>query len=334
VIVDDNSPDATPQICAELAKRFPVRLEVRAGERGLSSAVVHGLKSARGDTLVVMDADLSHPPEKIAELLQALDAGADFVIGSRYVRGGTTAEGWGLFRWLNSKVATLLARPLTGARDPMAGFFALRRTTFEAARDLDPIGYKIGLELLVKCRCREVREVPIHFENRLHGTSKLSVKEQINYLRHLKRLYEFKFGDVARFLQFLVVGGTGMVVDLAFYVFLLGWLPLGVARGLAIGVAMTWNFALNRRFTFSFARTRALLPQYLKFCVSCGLGAAVNWSTSIAAGSLLTFLVGRPLLAAAVGIIAGSLVNFALCNTAVFQRAKPAAAAVPSAPAA
>src|SRR5262245_6904119 len=260
VIVDDNSPDATPQVCAELAKQFPVRLEVRTSERGLSSAVVHGMRLARGDTLVVMDADLSHPPEKIPELVQTLHAGADFVIGSRYVRGGATAEGWGLFRWLNSKVATLLAWPLTSARDPMAGFFALRRTTFEAADNLDPIGYKIALELLIKCRCKAVREVPIYFENRLHGSSKLSFKEQINYLRHLKRLYEFKFGDFARLLQFLIVGGTGMIVDLAFYVLLLSWLPLGVARGLAIWVAMTWNFWLNRRITFSFARTRAIVP--------------------------------------------------------------------------
>ncbi len=223
VIVDDNSPDATPQVCAELAKQFPVRLEVRTTERGLSSAVIHGMKLARGDVVVVMDADLSHPPEKVPELVQTLNAGADFVIGSRYVRGGTTAAGWGLFRWLNSKVATLLAWPLTSARDPMAGFFALRRDTFAAAKRLDPIGYKIALELLVKCRCKNVREVPIHFENRLHGSSKLSFKEQINYLRHLKRLYEFKYGAMARLVQFLIVGGTGMVVDLAFYILLLSW---------------------------------------------------------------------------------------------------------------
>ena len=333
VIVDDNSPDATPQVCAELAKQFPVRLEVRTTERGLSSAVIHGMKMASGEVFVVMDADLSHPPEQIPELVHSLKAGADFVIGSRYVRGGSTAEGWGLFRWLNSTVATLLAWPLTSTRDPMAGFFALRRDTFAAAKHLDPIGYKIALELLVKCRCKNVRETPIHFENRLHGSSKLSFKEQINYLRHLKRLYEFKYGAMARLLQFLIVGGTGMIVDLAFYILLLTWLPLGIARGGAIWVAMTWNFWLNRRITFSFARTRAIVPQYLMFCLTCGLGAVVNWTTSIAAGSLLTIFVGRPLLAAVLGIIAGSIFNFILCNTAVFHRAKPVSA-VPSTPAA
>lgn len=329
VIVDDNSPDATPQVCAELAAQYPVRLEVRTTERGLSSAVVHGMSVARGDVLVCMDADLSHPPEKVPELVKTLQEGADFVIGSRYVRGGTTAEGWGLLRWLNSKVATLMAWPLTATSDPMAGFFAIGRDTFAAAQRLDPIGYKIALELLVKCRCKDVREVPIHFENRLHGASKLSFKEQVNYLRHLKRLYEFKYGAMARLAQFLVVGGTGMAVDLVVYVLLLGWLPLGIARGLAIWVAMTWNFWLNRRFTFSFARRRAVLPQYVMFCLSCGFGAVVNWTTSIALSNLLTMFGGRPLLAAVVGIIAGSLFNFILCNTAVFHRTKPAPLAQP-----
>ncbi|MCI0681478.1 MAG: glycosyltransferase family 2 protein [Gemmataceae bacterium] len=324
VIVDDNSPDATPRVCADLAARFPVRLETRTTERGLSSAVMHGMNVARGDVLVCMDADLSHPPEKVPELVRTLNEGADFVLGSRYVKGGATAEGWGLFRWLNSKVATLMAWPLTATSDPMAGFFAIGRDTFEAARNLDPIGYKIALELLVKCRCRDVREVPIHFENRLHGASKLSFQEQVNYLRHLKRLYEFKFGALARLAQFLLIGGTGMVVDLAFYVLLLGWLPLGLARAAAIWVAMTWNYWLNRRITFSFARRRAVLPQYAMFCLSCGLGAAVNWSVSLALSSLLTVFGGRPLLAAVVGIIAGSLFNFILCNTAVFHRTKPA----------
>lgn len=79
-----------------------------------------------------MDADLSHPPESLPQLVAALDdPAAEFVIGSRYVPGGSTEEGWGLFRWINSKVATLLARPFTRARDPMAGFFALPRSIFQ-----------------------------------------------------------------------------------------------------------------------------------------------------------------------------------------------------------
>src|SRR5215510_13366771 len=124
IVVDDNSRDGTAELIASLGKPW-VRLITRTNERGLSSAVVRGLQEVTGDVLVVMDADLSHPPEAIPELIERLKAGADFVIGSRYVPGGTTDASWGLFRWLNSKVATLLARPFTSVGDPMSGFFAL-----------------------------------------------------------------------------------------------------------------------------------------------------------------------------------------------------------------
>lgn len=198
IVVDDNSPDDTPAVCEALARRYPLRLEIRRNERGLSSAVIHGMKQASGELLVVMDADLSHPPEVVPKLVRALEEGADFVIGSRYVTGSSVAGDWGILRWLNSRVATLLARPLTAVADPMAGFFALRRSQFEQARALDPIGYKIGLELIVKCGCTDVRELPIRFENRLHGTSKLTLREQVNYLLHLSRLYRFKLGRLLK----------------------------------------------------------------------------------------------------------------------------------------
>ena len=193
LIVDDDSPDETVSVCHELAERYPLHLTVRKGERGLATAVLHGLRAARGSVLAVMDADLSHPPGQLSDLIAPLtERRADFVIGSRYITGGSTEEGWGLFRWLNSRFATCLAWPLTGAHDPLAGFFALRRETFESTAPLDPVGYKIGLELIVKSGCRNVVEVPIHFHNRLHGQSKLSLREQVNYLRHLGRLYKFR----------------------------------------------------------------------------------------------------------------------------------------------
>lgn len=193
IVVDDNSPDGTQDLCRELSLRYPLRLEVRRDVRGLSSAVLHGMKIASGDVLVVMDADLSHPPEAIPQLVAALiDEDLDVVIGSRYVDGGATEKGWGLFRWLNSRFATLIALPLTSVRDPMAGFFATRRKTILEAGDLDPIGYKILLEILVKSRKPRIKELPIIFQNRLHGESKLSLREQVNYLRHIRRLYAYK----------------------------------------------------------------------------------------------------------------------------------------------
>ena len=320
LMVDDDSPDNTAEICESLAARYPIKAIVRKGERGLSSAVIHGMRHSQGEVFLVMDADLSHPPDKVPELFAAVNAGgADFAIGSRYVRGGGTDDNWGLFRRINSKVATLLAWPLTSSRDPMSGFFALRKETFLAARKLNPVGYKIGLELIVKCGCRHIKEIPIHFANRLHGKSKLSLREQFLYVKHLKRLYQFKLGVLAQPVQFVMVGATGVVVDLAAFSLLLTALPVGAARATAIWSAMTWNFWHNRRLTFSHTRTRPLLRQYLLFCLSCLLGAVVNWSTFSALYYSSTFFSGWPLLSAAIGILVGTILNFTMCKYIVFK---------------
>jgi dolichol-phosphate mannosyltransferase len=190
LIMDDDSRDGTDLAVSELAKNFPVELIVRTGQRDLSLAVLEGLRRARGEYLVVMDADLSHPPEVIPQLLDALDKpGTDFALGSRFTQGGRTQD-WTCFRALNSFVATLVCRPLTGPiTDPMSGFFALRGETLERATALNPIGYKIGLELICQCRCQQVAEVPIVFQNRTRGESKLNLEQQSRYLLHLDRLY-------------------------------------------------------------------------------------------------------------------------------------------------
>lgn len=190
LIMDDDSRDGTDIAVRELAVKFPVELVVRTGQRDLSLAVLEGLRRARGELLVVMDADLSHPPEVIPRLLNALaQSPTDFALGSRFVQGGSTQD-WTWFRAVNSYVATLVSRPLTGPiTDPMSGFFALRRETLQRAAALNPIGYKIGLELICQCRCQHVVEVPILFQNRTRGESKLNLQQQSRYLLHLDRLY-------------------------------------------------------------------------------------------------------------------------------------------------
>jgi dolichol-phosphate mannosyltransferase len=322
IVVDDGSPDNTRPVCEELARSYPLQLEVRRGERGLSSAVIHGMRLARGKVLVVMDADLSHPAEAIPDLVQALDdPTVDFVIGSRYTAGGGTAEDWGLFRWMNSKVATLLARPLVRASDPMAGFFALRQQSFESASNLDPVGYKIGLELIVKCGCKNIREMPINFRNRLHGQSKLTLKEQWNYLRHLKRLYEYRLGRAALPVQFAAVGASGTLIDLAAFSLLLLAFPLPIARGLAIWTAMTWNFWLNRRLTFSYSRHKPILLQYILFATASLFGGVVSWATSTYLVAQVEFFSSYVLSAAVVGILAGAVLNYLFSWLLAFGRA-------------
>ena len=224
IVVDDNSKDDTQQVCARLSERYPVRLIVRTDPKnGLGGAVLHGMSEARGDVLVVMDADLQHPPGKLPELIGLVERGeTDFALGSRYVPGGSTGERWGLVRRVNSRVATWLARPFAGAvSDPMSGFFALRRETFARGRRLTPLGYKIGLELMCKCRVRDVREVPIHFAERTRGQSKLTVREQFRYLEHLSRLYDFCFPRLSPIVKFLIVTAISWFVAFAVFVLLL-----------------------------------------------------------------------------------------------------------------
>ena len=191
LVVDDNSPDGTAAVAGELSERFPIRCLVRREERGLATAVIHGLREARGELCVVMDADLSHPPAAIPRLLEAMcDPQVTMVIGSRFVPGGKVDLHWPLHRRLNSWVARMLARPLTSVKDMMAGFFCVRRRELKLDR-LDPVGYKIALELIVRHGWKHVVEVPITFSDRSGGQTKLNLAEQLRYLRHLRRLYTY-----------------------------------------------------------------------------------------------------------------------------------------------
>jgi dolichol-phosphate mannosyltransferase len=193
LFIDDDSQDGSEAICEELAERLPVRIVVRKEERGLATAVIHGIEVSSGDIVVVMDADLSHPPSAIPGMIERLRNGQnDFVLGSRYVAGGSIHGDWSLFRKLNSVIPSLLARPLCPLKDPMSGFFAFHRRDMPESRTLSPIGYKIALEIYVKGDFDEPREGPIHFADRQHGESKLSMKQQLNFVRHLGRLYAYK----------------------------------------------------------------------------------------------------------------------------------------------
>lgn len=223
IVVDDNSQDGTDKVVDAWRERVPVRLVVRHEERGLSGAVLRGFEESKYDTLLVMDADLQHPPESVPDLVRQLyENDCDFVIGSRYTEGGRIVGDWSWFRRLNSWTATAIARPLVTLTDPMSGFFAIHRRTWERAARLDPIGYKIALELYIKGGCTRPAEVPITFGTRHAGESKLSLKEQLHYLRHLGRLYRFKYPVASGLAIFLFVAIVGAAI-LAFF----RWLRFG-----------------------------------------------------------------------------------------------------------
>src|SRR5262245_25573627 len=190
-IVDDDSPDRTWEVAGDYARAHPeVQVFRRTSKRGLSGAVIEGLLRARGDVLAVMDADLSHDPALLPQLVDAVVAGADVAVGSRRVPGGG-ADNWPWHRRTASDVATALARwwlrvPLS---DPMSGYFVLQRAVFDGVRDhLQPRGYKILLEIVCRAGPMKLVELPYVFRDRRQGVSKVSPRVGWEFLTSLWEL--------------------------------------------------------------------------------------------------------------------------------------------------
>ena len=322
IVVDDNSQDGIDQEVSKLKKKYPIDLKIRINERGLSSAVIEGFRIARGDIFVVMDADLSHPPEKIPDMVRPLiEKRADFMIGSRFVPGGS-AEHFNWYRRLNAGVSRVLAMPFTRVKDPMAGFFAFPASILPPLEALNPLGFKIGLEVLVKSSPTSIKEIPIQFKERLYGESKLSIKEQVFYILHLVRLFNYKYKGLSEFIRFSLIGGSGMVVDL-FFVFLsyqVLSLPFRIARVIGFIFALTMNFLLNRKYTFPHAGNGNIVKQYVSFFAVCCVGFLFNWIISVRLFETVPFFHRFYLFAAFVGILGGLLINFTGSKLFVFRK--------------
>jgi dolichol-phosphate mannosyltransferase len=191
VVVDDNSPDGTGAIVDRLEREgYPVRCLHRPGKMGLSSGVIDGWKFARPDSVALgaIDADFSHDPTILPRMVDALaNGGYGLSIGSRYVPGGGI-QNWPKRRIVTSRVAIALAQPLTPIRDITSGYFLVKREALDGV-ELDPIGFKIGLEVIAKARYGRALEVPYVFTDRIAGTSKLNQNEILNYLKQLGRIY-------------------------------------------------------------------------------------------------------------------------------------------------
>ncbi|WP_167758803.1 glycosyltransferase family 2 protein [Thermaerobacter sp. FW80] len=254
IVFVDDSDDDTPAILAALARQRPqVRFVHRTSQRGLGSAVVEGFHLAQGHLLAVMDADLQHPPQLLMDMVRAAEAGADVVIPSRFVPGGSDG-GLNGFRKLVSWTARMLARLLLHrvrpVRDPTSGFFLIRRSVVEGI-DMQPIGWKILIEILVKGRYRRVVEIPYTFAARAAGESKMGLREPWEYLIHLGRLVAASPED-RRFWLYCLVGASGVVVNFTVYWFLvrLAHWPVPTAGAAAALCAMISNFLLNDRLTW------------------------------------------------------------------------------------
>ena len=261
VFVDDGSTDGTRAAINGYKGLLPVRLICRDDETGLASAVCAGARAAAGDLLVVMDADLSHPPEVIPDLLQPLlDGSRDMVVGSRYIPGGSTPE-WPWTRKAASRLATLPARLFTAIHDPLAGFFSIRRDFLLAVRQ--PVtGFKIALQILATSPDLRAAEVPITFIDRTQGISKMNSAVVVEYLKQLAALGGLPLEAVGK--KELATLATGVVIldFLIFHLLQYNGFELGVVHIFSFLLACNLGYIITATTTddpLSYFRPAALL---------------------------------------------------------------------------
>lgn len=200
ILMDDQSNDGSLELMQSLASQYPwVRMIVRDGQRGLSRSIVDGFKLAKYSTLVSMDADLSHPIALIPALLNKLE-NAEMVIGSRYAQGGSIDADWPWLRGFISRISAFSTKTLLhlSVSDPLSGFFAIRKSKFLSGHIQQPSGWKIALEIMIKCKCKHIEEIPIHFTDRRYGESKLTLKVGIAFIKQLIELCYFRLVVRAR----------------------------------------------------------------------------------------------------------------------------------------
>lgn len=277
IFVDDNSPDGTGEVLEELKKENKnLKVIHRKGKLGLSSAVISGFKIAEGDIFGVMDADLSHPFEKISDMYKVVTQGADLVIGSRYVKGGRI-EGWNFYRKILSKGATLLARVFVNVLDPMSGFFMIKKELI-LNKEINPKGFKILLELLIKTNCKNIIEIPITFTNRTVGKSKAGIKEIIYYLQNLIGYLPYKKEIIFQFFKFAFVGLIGTFVNIFILYILTEYFNIYyiISALFAFFIAVTTNFIFNKIWTFSEKIYERTTKEYTNFFLVSLSALSVN----------------------------------------------------------
>jgi len=283
VFVDDDSSDGTADLLRQLAQKDSrLRVIRRIGRRGLSSACVEGILSTSTAYFAVIDADMQHDESLLPRMLERLKQNRlDLVVASRYAEGGNVGE-WKNERRLISWVASRAARLVTKAnlKDPMSGFFVMRRDVFDAVvRNLSQSGFKILLDVFASAaRPLRFAELPYHFRQREHGVSKL---DSMVAWEHGMLLLDKLFGRIIppRFFLFGLVGGLGLVVHMLTLgvVFHTG-VPLATSQAIAVFTAMTFNFVLNNLLTYRDRRLTGwrFLRGLLSFYAVCFLGAVAN----------------------------------------------------------
>jgi dolichol-phosphate mannosyltransferase len=313
IFVDDSSTDGTPEMLTEIAQKDRrVRLIRRIGRRGLSSAVVEGALASTTPIVAVIDADLQHDEKILPDLFRAIAIeGHELAIGTRYAGNGSTGE-WAEDRRKISRFATALASPVMKTRmsDPMSGYFAVRRDVLlEAAPKLSTVGYKILLDLVASHpRPLKLAEVGYTFGTRQHGESKLDEMVALEYVELLLDKAIGRFIPV-KLVQFGAIGMLGVGVHLfILYLTLTAGTGFASAQAAAVIGAMTFNFALNNKFTYRDRQLKGLawIGGLLSFYLVCSLGAVAN----VGIGSLVYEQYHGWWIAGIAGAIVGSVWNY------------------------
>jgi dolichol-phosphate mannosyltransferase len=293
IIVDDDSTDRTWNLAQGLMADYPhLRVMRRQTERGLSTAVIRGWQASRGEILGVIDGDLQHPPDVLLKLVAEIDRGADLAVASRHVEDGGVSD-WSIVRRVLSRGAQMLGLViLPGAisrvSDPMSGYFMVRRSAI-AGKRMDPIGYKILIEVLGRGDIEQIAEAGYIFQEREEGKSKVTWKQYKEYIHHLIRL-RFSTGrlgrirrrvdfPIGRFIRFIMVGFSGLVVDMGCLYLLFDVLGLGLTRSaiFAAELGIINNFLWNDLWTFRDVskhqrQRRQVLKRLAKFNIICLMG--------------------------------------------------------------
>jgi len=305
----------------------------RKAKKGLASAILNGIQNSRGETIVVMDSDFSHPPQIIPKMIEALKQyQCDLVVASRYITGGNI-HGWTTKRKIMSKIATFIAKKGLGVRtkDPMSGFFAFKKNIIKEL-NFDALGYKFLLEILVKTKDINIKEIPYTFENRKFGSSKLDSSTMIDYFKSVWKLY--KNGKIktidekrnsVRFLskaaRFFTVGASGLAVNyIISTLFTSGLTDFWYIHANIFGIiaSISTNFILNKVWTFEdrdFSRNKTL-SQFGKFSLFSSLGALVQ--VAMVFWMVDTYDISYP-LALILAITTAAFSNFVLNKKLTFK---------------
>ena len=319
LVVDDNSPDGTQDIVREY-QTYHSHLHLITGQKqGLGKAYIRGMEEALrlgADAVFEMDSDFSHDPSDVPRLLACLEAGADFVIGSRYVPGGSIPGEWSFYRKLNSKFGNIVARYVAGispVRDCTAGFRCIRAPLLKRL-DLGSIrtqgyGFQVSLLHAAYISGARIQEIPVQFTDRVAGESKLGLKDIIEFIINAGAI---RVRGLETFGKFCAVGLSGVAVNLGLFSILHGMgLSKFVASPLAIEASILWNFLWNHRWTFGQRQSsRGITVKGLQFNLVSLISLGISFGTFVLLSTF--FPEGSPYLFQILGIIPATAVNYFL----------------------